>query len=61
MPDAVRKAFQPSIGLGPLSGLAGFINHEGGWANTSNGIRRITASKVVALGAKIDTGESQKW
>jgi sarcosine oxidase/L-pipecolate oxidase len=55
--DAVRKVFPEDVELGPLSDAAGYLNHDGGWANASKGIRAI-ATRVITLGAKIHTGKT---
>jgi sarcosine oxidase/L-pipecolate oxidase len=56
-----KNIFPPQIKLGPLlrsspGSCHGYLNHDGGWANATQGIS-LLMSKVVALGGNIITGK----
>ncbi|KAI0629034.1 FAD dependent oxidoreductase [Trametes polyzona] len=55
-PDAVRKAFPPSVNLAIPENARGYLNRDGGWAFASQGVSRLM-DKITSLGGKIVPGK----
>lgn len=49
---AIRAAFPPQVPVASFSNMAGFLNHDGGWAAATQGVS-IMMSKVIALGGTV--------
>jgi sarcosine oxidase / L-pipecolate oxidase len=55
--QAIRAVFPKDVNVASFDRSSGYLNHDGGWANATQGIRRMTTS-VIAQGGKVITGKS---
>lgn len=53
----ISSVLPPNIKSGSLDNLAGYLNHDGGWAYASQGISLMT-ERVKEMGGKLLTGKA---
>ncbi|KAF8911466.1 FAD dependent oxidoreductase [Gymnopilus junonius] len=53
--DVIRSIFPPQVRTGAFEQSAGYLNHEGGWANAGQGLA-VLIDRVKALNGKIFSG-----
>lgn len=53
----ISAVFPPNIKSGALDNLAGYLNHDGGWAYASQGVSLMT-QRVKEMGGKLFTGKA---
>lgn len=54
--DAIRSAFPSQVPTAAFEDCAGYLNHDGGWANAGQGLSKLI-DQVKALGGKFVTSK----